>query len=404
MEQVNAYYAIVYIPWSFKLFFGYISDSLPIFKHKRVPYFVFYSFLVAVVFCLYGFIVRSYKTALIMGTILNACQCGAQLMVDTLVVERVHKETDDEGRGQSLAMASKTAGTVVATILSLILMLPSINCSFKIMFCLSGLPYLLASIVALKVEDRVVTRMVIQIPASFKDTLVEGVKLIFCGQRSNSILSKNRPLFPLLLFLFIRSMLPTATNNIYGFLAATVSVENWQYNTLNISTSIFSLIASLIYSRYLVGKNLALVILGTTIAACITGILQIYFVTGLFEGMTLFWVSIVLMDINSFASQLSFTPMLVMVAKACPVGYESSMWSVFFSLNDLAGTVSGSLSVYLTTHYGISYEDYSNLYKMVVTCSFLTLLPLVYLFFIRDYFSMVATMQDTTAQVRGEYE
>lgn len=66
---------------------------------------------------------RSYKTALIMGTILKPCQCGAQLMVDTLVVERVHKETDDEGRGQSLAMASKTAGTVVATILSLILML-----------------------------------------------------------------------------------------------------------------------------------------------------------------------------------------------------------------------------------------------------------------------------------------
>ena len=44
-------------------------------------------------------------------------------MIDTLVVERVHKETEDEGRGQSLAMASKTAGTVAATILSLILML-----------------------------------------------------------------------------------------------------------------------------------------------------------------------------------------------------------------------------------------------------------------------------------------
>lgn len=56
----------------------------------------------------------------------------------------------------------------------------------------------------------------------------------------------------------------------------------------------------------------------------------------------------------------------------------------------------------MTTYYGISYEDYSNLYKMVVSCAFLTLLPLIYLFFIRDYFSMVATMQDTTSQVRGE--
>ena len=103
--------------------FGYISVSLPIFKHKRVPYFVFYSVLVCIAFCLYGFIVSDYKSALILGVILNTCQCGAQLMIDTLVVERVHKETEDEGRGQSLAMASKTAGTVAATILSLILML-----------------------------------------------------------------------------------------------------------------------------------------------------------------------------------------------------------------------------------------------------------------------------------------
>lgn len=58
-----------------------------------------------------------------MGVIVNTAECAAQLMIDTLVVERVYKETDDEGRGQSLAMAAKTSGTVVATCLSLILML-----------------------------------------------------------------------------------------------------------------------------------------------------------------------------------------------------------------------------------------------------------------------------------------
>lgn len=40
---------------------------------------------------------------------------------------------------------------------------------------------------------------------------------------------------------------------------------------------------------------------------------------------------------------------------------------------------------------------------MVVTCSLTTLIPLIYLFFIRDYFSIVSSMSDTTAQVRGEY-
>ena len=103
--------------------FGYISDSLPMFHHRRVPYFVFYSICVTISFCLYGLPARSYTSAVVMGVILASAQCGAQLMVDTLVVERVIKETDDEGQGQSLAMASKTAGTVVATILSLLLML-----------------------------------------------------------------------------------------------------------------------------------------------------------------------------------------------------------------------------------------------------------------------------------------
>ena len=69
--------------------------------------------------------ITDYKSALIMGIIVNTAECAAQLMIDTLVVERVHKETEDAGKGQSLAMAAKTAGSVVATCLSLVLMIVS---------------------------------------------------------------------------------------------------------------------------------------------------------------------------------------------------------------------------------------------------------------------------------------
>ena len=95
------------------------------------------------------------------------------------------------------------------------------------------------------------------------------------------------------------------------------------------------------------GKNLLIIIVATTIAACLTGILQIYMVAGLFEGTTLFWVCIVIMDINSLVSQMAFIPMLVMVSKACPTGYEASMWAIFFSLNDLAGSVGGKFVGFL---------------------------------------------------------
>lgn len=176
---------------------------------------------------------------------------------------------------------------------------------------------------------------------SFMNTIVEGSKLIFCGKRGLDAMSKNKPLFPLMLFLILRSLIPSTTTNVYAFLSYNVSVLPWQYNTLNISTSVASLIASFLYHRFLVGKKLLIIVIATTIAACLTGILQIYMVSGLFNGTTLFWVCIVIMDINSIASQMAFIPLLILVSKACPTGYEASMWAIFFSLNDLAGSIGG---------------------------------------------------------------
>lgn len=42
----------------------------------------------------------------------------------------------------------------------------------------------------------------------------------------------------------------------------------------------------------------------------------------------------------------------------------------------------------LSNYYGITYDDYSNLYKYVITCSVLLLAPLIYLFFIRSHFDI----------------
>ena len=48
------------------------------------------------------------------------------------------------------------------------------------------------------------------------------------------------------------------------------------------------------------------------------------------------------MELDAFMQQLMFIPMLIMVSRACPQGYEASMWSIFFSINDLAGSFGGS--------------------------------------------------------------
>ena len=55
----------------------------------------------------------------------------------------------------------------------------------------------------------------------------------------------------------------------------------------------------------------------------------------------------------------------------------------------------------LTSYYGITQSDYSNLYKYCISCSLMSLLPLLYLIIIRNYFTVVSEMSDDRQELRG---
>ena len=55
----------------------------------------------------------------------------------------------------------------------------------------------------------------------------------------------------------------------------------------------------------------------------------------------------------------------------------------------------------LTAFYGITQSDYSNLYKYCIACSLMSLLPLLYLIVIRNYFLVVSEMSDDRQELRG---
>lgn len=55
----------------------------------------------------------------------------------------------------------------------------------------------------------------------------------------------------------------------------------------------------------------------------------------------------------------------------------------------------------LTSYYEITQKDYSNLYKYCISCSLMSLLPLLYLLVIRNYFLVVSEMSDDREELRG---
>lgn len=71
---------------------------------------------------LYGYIVKSFYSAIAVGLILETGMAGYELMIDTLVVERVQNDKNDKGKLQSNCMISRCIGTLIASIGSILLL------------------------------------------------------------------------------------------------------------------------------------------------------------------------------------------------------------------------------------------------------------------------------------------
>jgi hypothetical protein len=81
--------------------------------------------------------------------------------------------------------------------------------------------------------------------------------------------------------------------------------------------------------------------------------------------------------ISAPLGQLSMVPMLALIAKAAPEGAEATMFAIMASLMNLALSASELFTRYLNTAFGVTQQDYSNLGRLMITVSFMGLVPLL---------------------------
>eukprot|EP00466_Bigelowiella_natans_P017327 jgi/Bigna1/146183/aug1.110_g20891 len=72
-------------------------------------------------------------------------------------------------------------------------------------------------------------------------------------------------------------------------------------------------------------------------------------------------------------------PLLMLVATIAQNGVEGSTYSLINSISDAGGTVSSSVSAQLITAFGVTLEDFSNLWKLLLLCSLLRLAALPFI-------------------------
>lgn len=66
--------------------------------------------------------------------------------------------------------------------------------------------------------------------------------------------------------------------------------------------------------------------------------------------------------ILSVVSQINFLPILVLTCRLCPKNIEGTMFALVMSTLNLGGTISMQLGSLLTLYYGVTENDFTNLY------------------------------------------
>jgi len=107
------------LPWSMKLFFGFISDAFPIAGAHRKPYLIMGSVLYSGAFILYSLIASENLTLLAASLFLGTVGLiQMDVMTDTMVVERSKFEKEAvRGQMQASCYAIRFGGSVVGAML-----------------------------------------------------------------------------------------------------------------------------------------------------------------------------------------------------------------------------------------------------------------------------------------------
>jgi hypothetical protein len=117
--QLGVLATLMGLPWSFKIFYGLLSDTTPIFGYRRKPYLI----IGWTMYILSNLILASLGKPSVVITIIGCfmAQCGlllADVATDTLCVERARLESDmNKGNLQTSGYTHRSIGMVAGAML-----------------------------------------------------------------------------------------------------------------------------------------------------------------------------------------------------------------------------------------------------------------------------------------------
>ena len=98
----------------------------------------------------------------------------------------------------------------------------------------------------------------------------------------------------------------------------------------------------------------------------------------------------------SLVAQVMTMPICVLGARLCPPGVEASLYSTLMAVSNLGGLVSSYTGAALTEAFAITNNEFSNLWKLSLLCTGLSILPVAFVHYLPN---ISATSMNTEAEL-----
>lgn len=359
--SLTGLYGIVSFPWFAKPLYAFFSDSFPLCGYHKRPYVVLGSLLCS---CVWFTMMYSHDSVLSIVSLLTASSftlCVCDVIVDGVMVQQAQLETKKaKGQLQSLCRAARASGTLFASILG-----PMTSDAFGMRA--------VCMVTALFPLANSITCLLLKEPPSKKErTLARSSASSLCKA------FKTRSALRMGLFVFATSLTPGYYMSLTFYLQTNRNFSSITFGELDVVYSFSVIAGSLLFSKFFRKYSPKSLILGCILTSFCLRMLQILLVFGINKDMGIPDEWFVALESVAFSAvgTIANMPIAILCASMAPVGLEATFYATMMSLSNIGGGLSSLLSSGLTLLLGIQREHFESLWKLIVICNMIGLLPL----------------------------
>jgi len=397
------------IPWVIKPLYGFISDSVPLFGYRRRSYLVLCGLLGTVAWLTLATGVSSKASAVAMMVLASLSTAASDVVVDSIVVERARGEAQAAaGSLQSLCWASASVGGVLSAYFSGSLVG---DYGTHFVFGVTALFPLIVSTSALLIDEKPISAQpATSLPSSHGDAAAsssaasvgadndgdlkkaEDLALLprAVAQQVPQLLDRVKTLWgavtrkDILLptaFVFLWQATPSADTAMFFFQTNQLGFQPEFLGRVRLVGALASLAGVALYNGALKRVPIRTVLWWSMLLGVALGSTQLILISGANQQLGLSNEMFVLGDsvILTVLGQASFMPILVLAARLCPEGVEATLFATLMSILNGGSFVGSALGAWLTNALGVTSDDFTNLFTLVLLCNFGMLLPAPFL-------------------------